>query len=205
MGALLLVEDDILAARAAMRSLRDVAASVEVVHVTTQGAALRLVDGREDWRAFVVDIRLGADPHAGLDILDAAQRKAAKSPRAAFTGLFDPFVVDRVAALGATLLLKEARRPMPALAVFVARALSPSVANPDHAARADAYATRKRFSPRLRELLAWRVAGRTPDEYQRAKGITESTYRRQVVCALAKTKGEFDRMANLIEYILRGD
>jgi hypothetical protein len=202
-GALLLAEDCDLAARAAKRALRDVTGKVEIIRASTKGEALELVGGREDWRAFVVDIRLGVDPYAGLDILESALRRAPHVPRAGFTGLFDPFVVNRVAALHGTLLLKNGAKPLDALAIFVAHALAAPTAIVDHGARTDAYAKRRQLTPRMHDILSWRVAGRTAEEYQHAKNIKDTTYRRHIVRLLAKTKGDFKRGTDLVAYLLR--
>ena len=161
---MLLVEDDRLTARAVMRVLRGAAPSVEVVHVTTKRAGLQLVCGREDWRLIVVDIQLGADPHAGLDILAAAAKHAPDVPRAALTAHMDPFVIDRAASLGASFLLKAGKQPMGALAVCARSALTARAANPDHAARADAYGRRLRLRRRMArvQVVGTLARGRQP-------------------------------------------
>jgi DNA-binding NtrC family response regulator len=95
----LLADDDEGLRAAFARRLRTF---TEVVTAATVDEAQELLASRNDWSAFLFDLRFGpSDLEGGIHLLAAARQRFASTPAFLVTGFMDPNVVLRAAALDA--------------------------------------------------------------------------------------------------------
>lgn len=183
LGRLLVVDDEELSRRALQRLLSRyralrVADSVD--------AALVELRARKDWCGFAFDVSLGSSPEGGLDLLSLVHADFPGVPAAIITGHISPRIVNRAAALGATVLSKPLGEVE--LLPFLQRVTSCEHGfAQDFSERLGAVTRGWRLSPREHEALAWFVSGGTRESYIASTGIAETTLKTHVRHMLAKT------------------
>jgi DNA-binding NarL/FixJ family response regulator len=99
----LVVEDDILVVRAIRRVLGP---DFHTRHAATKNAALDALRRSASLRLVLIDIRLGNDERAGLDLLDVAASERPEVIRAVVTGSDDATIQHAAAQRGALMIPK---------------------------------------------------------------------------------------------------
>jgi FixJ family two-component response regulator len=178
----LLVEDDERVARLLTRLLR--AGGLDTVHVATKRAAMRAVQSRASWSAFVVDLRLGGPDCDGLDILERIAASYPFKPRVIVSGVLDRAVINRAARHGATFICK----PFSAddLQRFAFAALSSSIDDVELRMHVVEWGLVARLTSKQQEVLALAAAGLSREASRVAANVTESTYSSHVAAILAR-------------------
>src|SRR5262249_14009108 len=103
MGPLLVVEDDDGARRVLVRFVGSIRPVREAV---TRDAAVAQLGAYDDWSGFLIDVSLGSETRAGLDVLAAARRVFPSVPAAIVTASNEREIINHAATLSATFLCK---------------------------------------------------------------------------------------------------
>lgn len=152
---------------------------------TTTDEATRLLVKHRDWCGFVVD----ADVAGGLEILAALRDRYSHVPALLVSKRMNREIVNRAAALGATIVGKPFGEPE--LAPFLQRVVGGQHGFSDEFVARLAQVSRSwRLSPREHEILAWHLAGGTREEYLKKSGVAESTFKTHVKRMLSKADAE---------------
>jgi two-component system uhpT operon response regulator UhpA len=178
-GAILLVEDDVLARAAIARLLKGVADVVGVSTIAEARAAL----ATRAWGAFVVDVTL--PDGNGLDLLAEVREAHARTPALVVTEHCTQAFVNRAFSLGASYLCKPYA---PGDLVSFAKRSAAGEASLG-AALGDAVgrlAERHRLTRREMDFVSATMRGIAPKELVLALGISMNTYKSQVRMALRK-------------------
>ncbi len=104
-GRVLLVEDEVDARESLGRSLTR--AGYECVSAASADEALRRLAAVPSVEVCVLDVRLGADENAGIDLIPAVRRAGREAPIIVVTAFADLDKVKRALNLGAAYLLEK--------------------------------------------------------------------------------------------------
>ncbi|AKU99679.1 hypothetical protein AKJ09_06343 [Labilithrix luteola] len=182
-GKLLVVEDE----DAVFRVLERIVSKFRPVrHANSLESATGELRDRGQWCGFLFDLSLGPQRQAGIQLLETVHAEFPGVPAALVTGHIDGAVVNRVAALGATIISKPLgeNELLPFLQRVIARELGLAKS---FAERLNGVSRSFKLSPREHELLAWIVAGGTREGYLAFTGMAETTLKTHVKHVLAKS------------------
>jgi CheY-like chemotaxis protein len=174
----LVVEDDPIAARTLERLLSP---ALSMQHAASKNVAVRALAGSR-FAGVLVDLALGADRAAGFEVLRHVPKEL---PRAMVTGVVERWVIQRAAALGASYFAKPCTKE--ALAPFVARVASASVALPALTEILLAHASRWHLSPMQALVLTSIAADEAPEVFVERHEIGLRTYKAHVTEILARS------------------
>lgn len=182
-GKLLVVEDE----DAVFRVLERIVSRFRPVrHASSLESATGELRDRDQWCGFLFDLSLGPQREAGMQLLETVHSEFPGVPAALVTGHIDGSVVNRVAALGATIISKPLgeHELLPFLQRVMARELGLAK---NFSERLNGVSRSYKLSPREHELLAWIVAGGTREGYLAFTGMAETTLKTHVKHVLAKS------------------
>jgi len=170
---LLVVEDDALARRALVRMLRE----RDVVAVADAREASAALESTT-FGGLISDLKLDEDPQGGFHIAVAFRARFPIAPIAIATAGCEPWAVNRTAALGATFVAKPFG--MAALEPFLDRVSAASLGIGHLSAAISSRADAWDVHGRVRELLAYLVAGADEESILARTGYGHATYKTYV-------------------------
>ncbi len=199
-GAVLVVEDDPLVTRTYRRLLPR---SWAFVHASTKGAAVRALEEERSLRLILLDLALGNDSRAGLELLDVAVARYPRVPRAIVTAFYDHAAINRTAARGAIILAKpldhEGRGVLTALVEKSAARDGAGTIERHVAKMADAW----RLSPTESRVLTRFVARQPRAQICSELRMSLGTLKNHVLKILLKAGGA-NSMQDLVAELLAG-
>lgn len=197
MGHLLVVEDD----EAVRRALARIITRYRVPHfVGSAVEALEVLDTREDWCGFMIDLALGGNKDEGFEILQHVRERYPDVPAALVTGRIELEVVNRAATMNSAVLGKPVSEAV--LTAFLKRVVArDNEFSSPLASRLEAVASSWKLSHREYEVVAWLVAGGTRDSFILRTGMAPTTFRSHMKHILRKSGAA--SFADLLSLLLK--
>jgi DNA-binding NarL/FixJ family response regulator len=178
----LVVDDEPLILRQLSRML---GAFGRVWAAATVGDARALLEERQEWSGFVIDLRL--PDGSGLDVLDLVRREHPFAPAILLSGAIDPEGVNGAYARGARPLCKP--WPAEALRHFAREALITQQDIPRRITEAVSdLANKHSLTPTETEILFAAVRGIDRAAIVASRRVSENTHKTQVRGILRKTR-----------------
>jgi DNA-binding NarL/FixJ family response regulator len=179
----LVVEDDASVVRLMRRSFpRD----VQIEHVATKSDALERLRERRELDLALVDLHIGLERFAGLEVLAAMATARPTLTRALVTASCGPDVVNRATEHGAFFVAKPFRPAVLELLFERARMSSRSVERGPSDAL-ERMAAEWRLPPKQKALVGLLAAGHSREDVARKLGIANNTFRAHVASILQRT------------------
>ena len=197
-GCFLVVDDEPLVVRAIGHVLSSYG---EVISAVSIGEGMRKAPARDDWSAFIIDVKLKQE--CGLDLLPALRAIFPDVPVLVLTSSRRGEHINAACAQGARYLSKPFKDEE--LRAFASDAISVTSPWASHVDRViDGLQRAHRWTPHERRIVASKVRGVARRDFLDAEGINENTHKSQARSLIRKTSGTNDvDVRHVRDYVLR--